>query len=734
MDRAGGRRRGFDTCRIPVVVFSANADGRPVSRPPQWTNQEYEGNYVSIQYPETRTVDEVTRLAGVEFPDRYRWLEENSAEVDQWQDRQAELADSYVREWPYFETLKRSVRHYFTARSGTFPAPAGKRWVRSEIPEGATQARVVLSDERFGAGRVLFDAVQENRETPPFVSWVSASPDGRFVAVGVCDDGSEKNTIRLIDVESGERLPAPEEPLMDNWTAGARWLPDSSGFFFSCIVGESSDLRHQMLHFRIGAARATKVDAPWLPTQDWRTVVFSTDGKRAIAVQRLLSPIPLAVADLDGSDELVWRPFISDTTIGGLYGHLIDDQWIAISDADAPRGRLVGIALDNPTPADPSTWTELVPESEVTLRSFAPVGEHLYVLGLDETYSQVRVFTRGGRFVEYVELPERGAVVELPFPMMALYPSGLDDEYAFAFTSLTSSSRYFRHRPGKGLEVLSAADKSIPDAVVEDGWATSPDGTRIPYHIVRRREVSLDRRRPALLHGYGGYGAPWHPVFPGAMASFVDAGGVFVHVHLRGGGEFGREWWEQGRLKNKRNCYDDLHAVAEHLVAAGVTSPDMLGVSGGSNGGHMAGAAATLRPDLWAVSVPRVPFLDVLGATRDGYGSYVVGLELGDVGDPDDVRRLASISPYHLVEDGVEYPAVYLDAGDTDPRCPPWHARKFAARMQAATAGANPVLVKIWRNVGHGWATDKEVAIEEHTSWLAFVMKILGMTPREPGK
>lgn len=685
-------------------------------------------------YPETRTTGDVVQVAGVTFPDPYQWLEGRTPEVDRWQDEQAALADSHVREWPHFATLRESVRHFFTARSGSYPAPAGRRWVRSEIPDGATQARVIVSDERFGDGDVLFDAAEENPRQPPFVSWVTASPDGRYVAVGVCDDGSERNTIRLLDAESGERLPAPEQPLLDNWTGGARWLPDSSGFVFTAMLGENVDLRHEVLLYRPESGKTTTVGAPWLPGQDYRTVVFSTDGKRAVAVQHLLSPIPVAVAELDGSAEPAWRPFVTDPSAGSLYGHLVGDRWIAVSDFGAPRGRVVAVALDSPTPSDPSTWDELVPESRVALRSVTPVGDHLYVLGLDDTYSQVRIFTAGGELAGHVPLPGRGAVVELPFPMMALYPEGLDDEYAFAFTTLTTSAGYYRHRPGSTVDELSAPRTALPDAVVEDGWATSPDGTRIPYHLVRRTDTRLSRPKPAMVFGYGGFNAPWHPVFLGPMASFVAAGGVLVHVHLRGGGEFGREWWEQGRQKNKKNCYEDLHAIAEDLVATGVTSPGLLAVTGGSNGGLLAGVAATLRPELWAVSVPRVPFLDAIGATRDGYGRFVVDLELADLDDPDDVRRLASLSPYHLVRDGVDYPAIYLDAGDTDPRCPPWHARKFAARVQAATAGPNPVLLRIWRDVGHGWATDQDVAIEEHTSWLAFVMKQLGMTPRHPDR
>ena len=213
------------------------------------------------------------------------------------------------------------------------------------------------------------------------------------------------------------------------------------------------------------------------------------------------------------------------------------------------------------------------------------------------------------------------------------------------------------------------------------------------------------------------------------MLTFVAAGGLYVHCHLRGGAEFGRSWWEGGRLKNKQNCYDDLFAIADDLIARGISRPDLLVVTGGSNGGLMAGVAAVQRPDLWRVCVPRVPVLDLIADCRDPYGRSTTSMEYADPNDPEDVQRMASFSPYQLIGEGRCYPAVYLDAGANDPRCAPWHARKFAARLQAAQGGDAPILVHIWENVGHGAATAKDIQIEQNSEWLAFVMQQIGLIP-----
>ncbi|MFC9249779.1 prolyl oligopeptidase family serine peptidase [Amycolatopsis thailandensis] len=677
----------------------------------------------------TRATQDTDELAGVVFPDPYRWLEEESADTVRWQDEQGEAASSFVRDWPHFEWVRERVGRYLEPDGGPAPRALGDQWIRACTPEGGTQGQVIVSAEPFGEGRVLFDPRSIDAEKPPFLSWISPSPDGKLLAIGVCFDGSERNAILLVDAVTGEALPnAPEQELLDSWTAGVSWLPDSSGFFFTGIEGTSVDLVQRAWLYRRAFGRATVVDVPWLPGADYRKVLVTRDGKHLVAIQRIMNPVPVAFAPLGSLDDLIWKPFITEIE-DTVAGYVLGDEWIAVTDVGASRGRVVGIRLDSRAPNDPATWREIVPESEVTLRALTPVGDKLYLTELVDTYSQVRIVDRDGVDHGFLPLPPKISVAEPPFPFMAICDDTVTDDFVFTGSTLVRSPGVYRHREGQTrVEVLQAPEFVLDDMVIEDGWATSEDGTRIPYHLVRRRNVLLNNPRPALMYGYGGFNAVWAPKFLGQMAPFVEAGGVFVHVHLRGGGEFGRDWWEGGRLKNKENCYTDLYAVAEDLIATGVTEPEQLALTGGSNGGLLCGVAATQRPDLWAAVIPRVPLLDLIGACRDGYGRFAISREFGDPDDAEEVRRLAGFSPYQLISDGTAYPAVFIDAGDTDPRCPPWHARKFAARLQAATASDKPVLCRIWRDVGHGWATDREIAVTENAETLAFAMKVIGMT------
>jgi prolyl oligopeptidase len=680
-----------------------------------------------LSYPKSRKENVVDGLAGVEFTDPYRWLEADTEEVRLWQRAQAELAAEYVRDWPHFDLLRQSVARFSAARFGSVPRFAGGRWFRM-ADQGGSDARVpVVADQPFGEGRVLFDPLTENADQPPLVVWYAPSPGGEVLALGVCDDGSEANTIRLIDVATGKPLPdPPPQVLMDNWTGGAQWLPDSSGFFF-LAVDRATMQRQVMLHERGNPPTTTPTSLP--VSLDYTQVTVSAQGRWAVAHHALMEPRPIAMLDL-ADRKADWRPFVTEVQ-GTLVGHVIGDRYVAVTSVGAPRGRIVAIALDTKDPNDTNSWIEIVPESEGAIRSVTPVGDRLYVNELVDTFARIRVFDTEGEPQGEVPLPGLGAIDELPFPLMNLSPRGHPEEFLFAYSSLTHSWGTYRHRPGDDtIETLEEPAVFLPGAVVESRWATSKDGTKIPYHMLRRERTETDRPQPTLIYAYGGFNAPWLPVFPNAMASFVASGGIFVHAHLRGGGEFGLEWWQGGRMANKQNCYQDLYAVAEELVASGMTRKDLLGVTGGSNGGLMAGVAITQRPDLWRVVIPRVPMLDIIGSCREPYGLGATVAEFGNPWDADEVRRMAAFSPYQLVEEGAAYPAMFIDAGDTDPRCPAWHARKFAARMQAANSSDHPILVRIWENVGHGWATPKEVQLTESAEWLAFTMRQLGMTPR----
>lgn len=675
-------------------------------------------------YPPAHRGGDVDVVAGLSFADPFRALE-NAADptVAAWQRAQAELADQYTNAVPGIERLTARVDHYTAERTPAIPRYAGGRWFRTD------DGRVVVADEVFGDGTTVLDTADHPGPDgrAPFLSWHSPSPDGSLLAVGLCYDGSEANTIRIADVRSGRLLDdRPPHVLMDNWTGGAQWLADSSGFLYVALDGPPETFALRIFRHEIG--KPTPLEPEPVPLQhsaglDYTAVFVSRCGRWAVAAQGLVRPKPVAVLNLPDGE---WRPFLTDLD-ATVTGHVVGDEYVAVTDLRADRGRVVAIPLGSAS--DPATWRTIVPESEAVLRSVTPVGDALYLAELVDTFARVRVVGPDGADLGEVKLPGRGAIAEPSFPLLNPLPKGHPDEFLFGFSSLTESWSVHRHRrPGDYTVETLQPPRVRLDAVVEDLWAISADGTRVPYHLIRRPDIDITAPQPTLITAYGGYNAPFSPRFPRAMAAVVEAGGVLVHGHLRGGAEFGQSWWRGGRMRNKANCYADVIAIAEDLIARGRSSAGQLAVTGGSNGGHMAGAALTLRPELWRVVVPRVPVLDLVGACRHPYGRAAIAEELADPDDPADVRRLAAISPYLLVRDGIAYPAVYVDAGDTDTRCPAWHGRKFVARLQEATSSELPVLLRVWENAGHGWATPRHLEVLEQTAWIAFVIDQLGLS------
>jgi len=689
-------------------------------------------------YPPARRGTERDTLSGVTFADPYRWLEGETDEVLEWQRAQAELAIDLVRRLPHFENVLRSTQRFNVERNLALPRFAGGKWFRLARHPSGGHMQVLLSSEMAGGATLLFDPAVLDAERPPFISWIAPSPHGRTLAFGLCRDGSENNQIAMLDVESGRLLPAPTETLMDSWTGGVQWLPDSEAFYFSAIAGTASEFDQRAYFHHISKGETVEQRIPWRGAQDYRMIQVSPDGRLAVAVERLQDPVPVAWRSLEEASD--WHPFIAEFD-GLLCGHIIGASYVAITDVGAPRGRLVSVPLRSARAGDPSSWSEIVPQSEAVLRTITPVGDHLYLTEFVDTYARVRIVDLAGRVKGEVPLPGRGAIVsEQSFALMNLIPRGHPDRFLFGFSTLTTGPGLYAHAPGEmgATEIETPADR-LSGAQVEDRWVTSTDGACVPIHIIWP-DNDRDRPRPVLLYAYGGWNVPRVPQFPGPMAAFVAAGGILVHANIRGGGELGRDWWEQGRMANKQNCYEDIYAIAEHLVASGVCTADSLALVGASNGGLMAAVAATQRPEFWGAVVPRVPFTDLIGACRENYGRQAVAEELADIEDPGEVRRLAGISPYHLVRDGLPCPAMYLEAGGADPRCPPWHARKLAASLQRATSGTAPILLHVWEGSGHGAATNRNVTALQHAEWISFVLAALApgvarraaMIDREP--
>ena len=283
---------------------------------------------------------------------------------------------------------------------------------------------------------------------------------------------------------------------------------------------------------------------------------------------------------------------------------------------------------------------------------------------------------------------------------------------------------------GKSSETALAQTSpvSFADTEVMREFATSKDGTAVPINIVRRKGTKLDGTNPVLLSGYGGYSVSLTPQFLGPFVRlWLDGGGVFVIANLRGGGEFGEEWHQNGALTHKQNVFDDFIAAAQYLIAKNYTTPKRLAILGGSNGGLLMGAALTQHPELFRAVVSQVGIYDMLRVELDPNGAFNT-TEFGTVKNPDQFRALFAYSPYHHVVDGTRYPAIFMATGETDGRVNPAHSRKMIARLQAATASGRPVFLSINAHAGHGIGSALSIRVNQSADLYSFLFDQLGMS------
>ena len=656
--------------------------------------------------------------------DPCRWLESDNDRVRGWQQQQANRAQHSVRSWPHYQRLVDSVEYYSQAKSITIPQYANGYWFWAE--RGALWVSEVL----YQGGKAITLAPDKQSDgAAAVISWFSPSPNAEVLAVGLSMDASEANRISVVSVATGKPLAGPlPQVLMDNWM-GACWLPDSSGFYFTALEGDRRDLINRVYFHSMVTSSQTLVDIPLASADlhDCILITLSPQGHYLVATSGMVKPKPVAIKALDSNEG--WRPFI--TTIDELVvGHIWNNAFIAITYINAPRGRVVSIPLDSPDPNHAHNWSELVAESDAVIRTLTPVGEHLYINQLVDCYARVRIVDRAGKAMGEVPLPGNGALMDGVYPINGLVPKGHPEEYWFVYSSLIESKGLYRHRPGEtSIDVIQAPTITVDNAVVELHWAISADGEKVPYQQVRLTTVDPTEPQPTLIQGYGGFNAVFKPRFIDAVAAFVAAGGVYIHAHLRGGGEFGLDWWQGGRLKQKQNSYNDLYAIAEKLIDTGCTTATQLAVTGRSCGGLMAGVALTQRPDLWQAVVPQFPRLDLIGSLDDPYARRSTRDDYANPDDPDELKRLATFSPYQLIKEGQAYPSTLVIAGDLDPRCRAFHARKFAACLQAANNANTKVFVHVWENAGHFGGEGKAAHILEVSEWLAFVMRELEMVP-----
>jgi prolyl oligopeptidase len=649
-------------------------------------------------------------------------LETDNEQSLAWQRGEDTAAEQVLRALPAYQPFVRRLQDALVSPSSLPQRRCGDRWFQQVRPsDDADQMVVGVRTSPTGELRVLIDPVRlaEERSEPLSLLWAEPSPDGTTLAYALQVGGAERAEVHLLDVASGEPVP---DVVSHDLHFGFTWQPDSKGFYGSAKAIVDGRYETTIVHYLLGQpAPAGHEGAP--DDLLFPFPVVSPDGR--IVGARCGNTEPrLEYVRIDGGD---WTPFLRD--VPGCHGGVFHgDAFIAVVDDQHPRGRLVSIPVATPT--DQSTWTELVPEGDDVLRWVRVVGGRLVLGFVRDAAMGIRVLELDGTPVEELKLPGRGCIdvfgsgfTQLNLPM---FYEG-EGEISFLYSTPTSSYSIWRYVVAAGeLTEVEPAKVRLEGLVVRQVVATGSDGLRVPATLVHRQDLDLSQPHPTLIHGYGGYAVGLIPAYRAIYTEFARAGGVLALAHLRGGTEFGKDWWLAGRRERKQQTFDDVYAIAEELVRLGITTPHQLAVEGGSNGGTMAGAVVTQRPDLFTAVVSHVPQLDCVHMDRDPVGFAICSVEYGNPAVPEERAWLEGYSPRQNIRAGVAYPATLVSAGANDPRCPAWHSRVFAHELRAAQAGDAPILLRVHADQGHG-AAERSRSLEQAAEWLAFVAHHTGL-------
>lgn len=661
-------------------------------------------------------------LHGYVIPHPLRPLEKlDDAGTRDWVKRQNDRCDAYMQ--PH-QARTKEFRDFLTKASGfadeSIPSKAGDHWF--SLYRDATTGQEVLRvrDAADGKPRVLIDPNTLAADGSTRLMAVSPSPDGRYVACAIAELGGENHqTLTVIEVETGETL----DTITDLRYPDVVWNADSNGFKYSKPVYESAAFdapitRLTVMEHELGAQTgddSVVFDRPDIDRSAPAPLGICGDGRHDLIGMRVGTFQEMALYARHVGEEEEYRQIVPPGLtqcwpVAEEAGYLY-----AITTLDAPRGRLVKIDLDSP---DPKKWETVIKEQDCTLQSAFFQNGKIFATCVHEADNELKIYDLKGAELGHVPVP----------PMSAVQCGGGDEDgFMLKISSYTAPPSLYRYDIADdklSLVKQGKADEELKDCLVERIHATAEDGTKIPMTVIRRKDVELDGTAALKLWGYGGFNDAITPSFNAEICHWVREGGVYVVANLRGGSEFGEDWYNQGRLKHKENVFKDYTACARHLVDTKYTSSKRLVAKGYSNGGLVAAASMLKNPELFGAVVMTFPLLDMLR-----FDKYTIGRNwISDYGDPnkkDDFETLLAYSPVHNVKPGVKYPPVLVETGDHDDLVVPSHSYKFMAMLQAKGAGDNPALLRVHKNMGHRKQSTPQ-QVSAHAEMHAFTESVIG--------
>ncbi len=724
-------RRGCKAALAAVLMLAATAAlaGGPEALPLSTLGSPKQEGVSALTYPATRVLPLVEEKFGQKVADPYRWLENDvrtDREVEDWVAAENRATDSYLATLPGRQILKDRMKALFNYERYSVPRKASSLYFYARNSGLQNQSPLYVREGLGGKARLLIDPNSWAKDgTTALAEW-EPSPDGRKLVYAVQDGGSDWRTLHVIDVATGSVLPDRIE-----WVKFSRleWDRAGEGFFYSRFPAPeqgreylNADLNNTVYYHRLGTDQSADRLVYRTPAHPkWNHAAqVSDDGQWLVITTSEGTDPRYEIVAINLADPK-WKP---RTIVSGMknewkfVGSVASRMWF-VTDLGAPRSRLVTLDAARRGRAP----QEIVPQRADTLAGASLVGRRIILAYMSNAQSVAEMVELDGKLVGPIPLPGIGTAA-------GFGGKAGDPETFFSFSGFTTPGTIYRfNTDNQAVEEFARPRLAFnPDDYEEEQlFYASKDGTKVPMFIVRKKSLARALTpAPTLLYGYGGFNISILPGYSAMRMAWLEQGGVIAVANLRGGGEYGREWHEAGRLANKQNVFDDFIAAGEYLIDNHYTGKDQLAIEGRSNGGLLVGAVVNQRPDLFAAALPAVGVMDMLRFDQFTAGRYWVD----DYGYPDreaDFNILRGYSPYHNIRSGVDYPAILVTTADTDDRVVPGHSFKYAAALQAARIGPKPHLIRIETRAGHGSGKPTDKLIDEYADSYAFLARWTGL-------
>ncbi|UCE68336.1 MAG: S9 family peptidase [Flavobacteriaceae bacterium] len=678
---------------------------------------------MALDYPETAKVDTVDTYFGTEVPDPFRWLEDDrSPETEDWVKRENELTFSYLEKIPFREDLKNRLEKLWNyERLGT-PYKEGDFTYFSKN-DGLQNQSVIYRQKGEGESEVFLDPNKFSEDGTTSLAGLSFSRDGSMAAYSISEGGSDWRKVLVMNAADREIV---EDTLADIKFSGVSWRGNEGFYYSSYDKPEGSELsaktdQHKVYYHKLGTPQDEDILIFGGSQEEKHRYVFASvtedDRYLVLSAANTTSGNKLFIQDLeDPNSEII--PILEHEDSDSYVIENVGSKLYIVTNLGAPNQKIVTVDASGPAPEN---WVDFIPETENVL-SPSTGGGYFFAEYMVDALSRVLQYDYDGTLVREVELPGMGSAGGF---------SGKKEEKElyFRFTNYNTPSSSYKFDVQTGEYELywkPEIDFDPEQYESKQVFYTSRDSTRIPMMITYKKGLEMNGMNPTILYGYGGFNVSLTPGFSTTNAVWMEQGGIYAVPNIRGGGEYGKKWHNAGIKTNKQNVFDDFIAAGEYLISEGYTSPDYLAIRGGSNGGLLVGAVMTQRPELMKVALPAVGVLDMLR-----YHTFTAGAgwsyDYGTSEDsPEMFEYLKGYSPLHNIEQGVAYPATLVTTADHDDRVVPAHSFKFAATLQEKHSGANPVLIRIETNAGHGAGTPISKTIEQYADIFGFTLYNMG--------